>query len=109
MGSDLQKRKGSSPVWLHLLCHFRPKNDTKRAAKQVMTFFFFFFGEAGPLPQKTGLELNLSVPILLKKKIISPYIWSREKWPSIVPIFAFPNMVTLVLQRVRKFIEMSKI
>ena len=58
------------------------ENDTKRAAKQVMTFFLFILEitpivggaapncnlyEAGPLPQKKGLELNLSVPILIKK------------------------------------------
>ena len=30
--------------------------------------------------------------------MISPYIWSREKWPSIVPIFAFPHMVNLQLR-----------
>ena len=29
--------------------------------------------------------------------MIIPYIWSREKWPSIVPIFDFPGMVTLTL------------
>ena len=26
-----------------------------------------------------------------------PYIWSRAKWPSIVPILASPDMVTLLL------------
>ena len=56
---------------------------------------FFINFEAGPLPQRSGLELNLNVPILLKKLMKRPYIWSRAKWPSIVPIFAFPDMVTL--------------
>ena len=37
-----KKKKRSSPVSLHLFHHFRPKYVTKREAKQVMTFFFFF-------------------------------------------------------------------
>ena len=41
MGVDLQKKKRSTYVWWHLLCHFRPKNDSKGAGKQVVTFFFF--------------------------------------------------------------------
>ena len=39
------KKKRSSSVWLHVLCHFQAVNCTKRAAKQVLTFFFFFFGD----------------------------------------------------------------
>ena len=43
--SDLQKKKKkkkrSIPVWMQELCSFRPESDTKCAAKQVLTFFFF--------------------------------------------------------------------
>ena len=29
-----------------------------------------------------------------------PYLWSRAKWPSIVPILAFPDMVTLIYRMI---------
>ena len=105
-----KKKKKLTSAWWHVLCQFRPKNDSKGAGKQLVAFFFFFFFgdhslffsffinfEAGPLPQRSGLELNLNVPILLQKLMKRPYIWSRAKWPSIVPILAFPDMVTLVI------------
>ena len=39
---DLQKKKKrSTPDWPRDFCSLRPENDTKRAAKLVMTFFFF--------------------------------------------------------------------
>ena len=73
-----KKKKRSTSVWWHLLREFRPRNDSKGARIQLVTFFFSFGGhplffsffinfEAGPLPQRSGLELNLNVPILLKK------------------------------------------
>ena len=40
--SKKKKKKRSSPVSLHLFHHFRPKYVTKREAKQVTTFFFFW-------------------------------------------------------------------
>ena len=43
---DLQKKKKknkrSTPVGLQNFCSLRPENDTKRAAKQMRTFFFFW-------------------------------------------------------------------
>ena len=39
--SKKKKKKRSKPVWMRHLCSFRPKSDTKCAAKQVLTFFFF--------------------------------------------------------------------
>ena len=47
-------------VWMHDLCSFRPKSDTKCAAEQVLTFFF--------------LEI-ISVSFLIK----TPSIPSRNK------------------------------
>ena len=56
------------------LCSFRPENDTKCAAKQVLTFFFFFLLEITPVsfyleprrfPAHSSLQVNFSVPILL--------------------------------------------
>ena len=43
---DLQKKKKRSSVgWLHVLRHFQANNWTNFAAKEVMTFFFFLFGD----------------------------------------------------------------
>ena len=53
------------------LCSFRPENDTKCAAKQVLTFFFLeitpvsFYLEPRRFPAHSSLQVNFSVPILL--------------------------------------------
>ena len=39
-----KKKKKSIPVWMQDVCSFRPENDTKCAAEQVLTFFFFLGG-----------------------------------------------------------------
>ena len=41
-----KKKKRSPPVSLHLFHHFWPKYATKRVSQLVLTFFFFFFGDA---------------------------------------------------------------
>ena len=70
--SKKQKRKRSIPLWIRDLCSFRPENDTKCAAKQVLTLFFFleitpfsFYLEPRCFPAHSSRQVNLSVPILL--------------------------------------------
>ena len=100
--SKKKKKKGQHLFGGTYYVIFGPNLSPKVQVKRWWPFFFFleitpfFFNfEASPLLQKSGLELNLNVPILLKKLMKRPYIWSRAKWPSIVPIFAIPDMVTL--------------
>ena len=75
-----KKKKRSTPASPHVLCSFRLENDTKRATKQVMTFFFFFGDhpflfyvfQPEPVSQQSSLELHFSVPLLLKKNLNNP-------------------------------------
>ena len=62
---DLQKKKKKKVITCLAACsgHFQAENCTKRAAKQVLTFFFFFLGDLTPhaiLPRLTGT--NVCIP-----------------------------------------------
>ena len=59
MWSDLKKKKRSTTAWLQDLCSFRPENDTKCAAEQVLTFFFVFFWISPLLPFFQNLVVSL--------------------------------------------------